>query len=305
MRVLVTGAAGFIGSHVTRILVSRGDEVIALERPGADKSRISDVVGQVEYRECDLGDAPLLQTTVSQIRPEICAHMAWYTEHGKYWHAPENLDCVMNSLALVRLLANCGCKRILVAGTCAEYDWSHERLIEGVTPCIPRTLYGASKYALFLMLEKFCAMRSMALAWPRYNFIYGPGEAPGRLVPTIIRKLLSGKDVPLTHGLQKRDFLYVEDVASATVAVLKSSVCGPVNIGSGQPVVIREVAETVSRIIGGSGRLLFGAVPVSADEPDALMPDVGRLNNEVGWAPAWDLRRGLEATIAWWKSQTR
>lgn len=297
MRVLVTGAAGFIGSHVTRILVSRGDEVIVLERPGADKSRISDVVGRLEYRECDLGDTPLLQTTVSQTRPEMCAHMAWYTVHGKYWHAPENLDCVMNSLVLVRLLADCGCKRILVAGTCAEYDWSHERLIEGVTPCIPRTLYGASKYALFLMLEKFCAMRSMPLAWPRYNFIYGPGEHPARLVPTIVRKLLSGKDVPLTHGLQKRDFLYVEDVASATVAVLKSSVCGPVNIGSGQPVAIREVAETISRIIGGSGRLLFGAVPVSADEPDALMPDVGRLNNEVGWQHHLSLAEGIQRTI--------
>jgi nucleoside-diphosphate-sugar epimerase len=302
MKLLVTGAAGFIGSQVTRQLVAGGDDVTGLVLSGENLARISDVGKSVDIRECDLGDSEGVARLINEIRPEAAIHLAWYAVPGRYWNATENLGCVAQGMNLAEVLADNGCGRLVAAGTCAEYDWDHEHLDEHETPCRPRTLYGATKYALYLILERFCKLSSMEFAWLRYNFIYGHGEHAGRLVPSVIEKLSAGEDVACTQGLQKRDFLHVEDVASATVAVLKSNVQGAINIGSGEPVPVRKLVETLARLIGGKGRPLFGELEANPDEPAALVPDVTRLRNEVGWRPALELQEGLKKALDCWKT---
>jgi len=297
MKLLVTGAAGFIGSQVTRQLVAGGDAVTALVLKGENLARISGIVSSLDLRECDLGDTAGVARLVNDVRPEAAIHLAWYAVPGRYWNATENLACVAQGMNLAEVLADNGCRRLVAAGTCAEYDWDHERLDERETPCRPRTLYGATKYALYLILERFCSLSSMEFAWLRYNFIYGQGEHADRLVSTVIEKLSTGEDVACTEGFQKRDFLHVEDVASATVAVVRSSVQGPINIGSGEPVTVRMVVETLARLIGGKGRPLFGKLDANPDEPAALIPDVTRLGREVGWRPERSLEDGLRAAV--------
>ena len=301
MKLLVTGAAGFIGSQVTRQLVASGDVVTGLVLRGENLARISDVGRSVDIRECDLADFEGVARLVSEVRPEAVIHLAWYAVPGRYWNATENLACVAQGMNLAAVLADNGCRRLVAAGTCAEYDWDHERLDEHETPCRPRTLYGAAKHALYLVLDQFCSLKSIEFAWVRYNFIYGQGEHPGRLVPSVIEKLSAGEDVACTQGLQKRDFLHVEDVASATVAVLKGDVQGAINIGSGQPVTVRKVVETLARLIGGKGRPLFGKLEANPDEPAALVPNVSRLRNEVEWRPKWSLEDGLRGTVDSWR----
>lgn len=188
---------------------------------------------------------------MEKIRPTHLLHLAWYVEHGKFWNAIENLDWLRASLHLVRQFAENGGERIVTAGTCAEYDWTQASpFSEYETPRQPQTLYGAAKYALFLTLEKFADISPLSFACGRIFFPFGANEPPNRLLPSVIRALLGDKPAETSHGNQIRDFLYVEEVAEAFVALLDSDVSGAVNIASGEGIKLKEVVEIVAEIIG-------------------------------------------------------
>src|SRR5205085_8625551 len=125
------------------------------------------------------------------------------------WTAPENVRWVEASLALLRAFAEAGGRRAVLAGTCAEYDWGagDEVLNERNTPLRPDTLYGAAKHGLHVVGAAQAAQVGFELAWGRVFFLYGPGEAPGRLVPAVARALLAGEPAKTTAGTQVRDFL--------------------------------------------------------------------------------------------------
>lgn len=300
MRVLVTGAAGFIGSHVLAALQARGHDATAWVRPGGSTARLDHLREAPRIIEGDLSDAARIDEVVGESRPEAVVHLAWYAVPGRYWTATENLDCLGQGLALLRSLADHGCSRLVMAGTCAEYDWAVERHREDETPCRPRTLYGAAKLSLQILARQFCAQSSLPLAWLRYYHIFGPGEAEERLVPSAIRAFSAGEDLPCTHGRQVRDFTYVEDLADATVSVMEGSAEGPINIGSGRPTVLRDLLERLAEAVGG-GRPLFGAREAPPDEPGTLLPDLRRLFEEVGWRPSHTLDDGIDRTLSAWR----
>jgi nucleoside-diphosphate-sugar epimerase len=304
MKVLVTGACGFVGSRVVASLAAGRHEVIGLRRPRPPRGAPPDSPCAALV-DCDLGDAARLASVLAEHRPEAVVHLAWFTQHGAYWSAPENCDCVVQGLQLVRLAAEHGCRRFVGAGTCAEYDWSYERPVENQTPCAPRSLYGASKLALFLVAERLSAVMGMSLAWARYGFLFGPGESEGRLVSAAITALGAGRDFACSAGTQIRDFVYVDDAAAATAALLDSEVVGPVNIGSGEAVSIRRLIELVVELIGHAGRPLYGAVPPRNGDPAVLVPDLSRLLDEVGWRPQTTLREALARTVDAWREKAR
>ncbi len=304
MRVLVTGAGGFVGSHVVRVLARQGHAVFAvLRRRGLDEDA-ADGSGEVHAIRLDLKDAAGLASAVRDIRPDTAIHLAWYTEPDKYWGAPENLDCVAMSLNLARVLAGSGCKRLIAAGSCAEYEWRGEILSEESTPLRPRTFYGVCKNALREILDAYCQKAPMQLAWLRFFYLYGPGEARGRLVPSTILSVLSGKTVPCTSGEQARDYLHVEDAARAVAAVVESEERGCMNIGSGQPIKIRTIVEKIARILGCRDLVGFGAIPDTPYEPSSLAADVRRLRYRCRWKPSLTFDEGILQTVNWWKANS-
>jgi nucleoside-diphosphate-sugar epimerase len=297
MRVLVTGAPGFIGSHVCRNLVARSHDVVGLALPGEGLARLSDVADRMTVEMGDLADPTRIRELIARWRPEAAIHLAWYAAPGAYWTADENLDCVAQGFALVRTLAHIGCSRFVGIGTCAEYDWAFEMLDEERTPCRPRTLYGAAKHALFLVAERYCALNSLSFAWARYGFTFGPGESAGRLVPQVASALLRGEDVPCTNGQQRRDFLCVEELADATVALMESRVQGPVNVGSGEARPVADLVSRLSTIIGGTAKPLLGAKPSDPAEPPVLELNVARLRDMVRWRPRTSFDDALRRSV--------
>jgi nucleoside-diphosphate-sugar epimerase len=226
-------------------------------------------------------------------------------EPGKYWQAGENLDCVRMSLSLAQALAEAGCSRFVGAGTCAEYDWDYGFLSESVTPLKPRSLYGICKNATREILQAFCAQAGMAFAWTRFFYLYGPMEAKERLIPYVVLTLLKGEVAKCTSGEQIRDFLHVEDAASAVWAVAKSDLSGPVNIGSGQPIRVRTIVETIAQHLQREENVALGALPTDPQEPPVLLADVRRLARTVGWKPSLTLKEGVAKTCEWWRSTIR
>jgi nucleoside-diphosphate-sugar epimerase len=303
MRVLVTGCAGFIGSQVTRLLVEEGHTVYGVIQPGESCERIGDLLPQVQLLSLDLADRAGTRSAIRGLPLECALHLAWYAAPGEYWTAPENLECVSMSLSLASVLAETGCRRLVGAGSCAEYDWDYGFLSEEITPVRPRTLYGACKNATRQILQAYCEQVSMSFAWTRFFYLYGPGEAKERLVPSVTLALLKGRAAKCTSGEQIRDFLHVKDVASAVWAVAKSTVTGSVNIGSGQPVRVRTVVETVLRVLGGHGKVEFGALRADSQEAALLVADVRKLKQHTSWTPSFELDEGLRQTVAWWRDR--
>ena len=171
------------------------------------------------------------------------------------------------------------------------------------TPLKPNNAYGACKAALQGLQAAFAEQSGVSAAWGRIFYLYGPHENPRRLVASVIRSLLKGEPALCSPGEQVRDFLYAEDVADAFVALMESDVRGPVNIASGQPITVRAVVEAIAERLARQDLVHLGALPARATEPHFLVADVGRLKNEVGWQPRYDLHRGLDRTIRWWREQ--
>jgi nucleoside-diphosphate-sugar epimerase len=295
-KVLITGAAGFIGRHCLPILLTRGYEVHA-----ADSRSPAENMPDVHWHQVDLLDSLEVCRLMSEVRPTHLLHFAWFTAPGEYWDSLENLRWVRGSLDLLQSLAEYDGVRIVMAGSCAEYDWQYGYCSEQVTPLVPATLYGTCKHSLQIMLEASARQAGLSAAWGRIFFLYGPHEHPSRLIPSVIISLLKGEPARCSHGNQVRDFLYVEDVADAFTALLESNVTGPVNIASGCPIALRDIIYKLADKIGRRDLIQLGVLPVSEHEPHLLVADVRRLTNEVGWLPRHDLNTGLESTVDWWK----
>lgn len=295
-RVVVTGANGFIGRFTISLLLDAGYEVHALSRH-AEPAKMEGVC----WHRVDLMDYPAVNNLLRELKATHLLHLAWYTKHGEFWTSPENLTWVACSLNLLKSFAEHGGKRVLMAGSCAEYDWTAGHCSERQTDCNPATLYGTCKLALQKIAGSYCEQNQVALCWGRIFFVYGPAETEDRFVPQIVNGLLKQETVPCSDGGQLRDFMHVKDVASAFVSLLGSELTGIVNIASGIPVSLREIGEEVMRQIAGQGRLEFGAMPNRLDDPAVLTADVTRLRDELGWKPVYGLQRGLADTIDSWK----
>lgn len=295
---LITGITGFIGRWTGKPLAARGFEVHGLssKRP----SMAIDCGALVHH--VDIHDREKLEAVIAEVRPTHLLHLAWVTTPGVYWETPENFDWVGASLNLMRAAARHGCRRIVMAGSCAEYDWSAGLCSEEKTPLRPATVYGSCKHALAQMVDAFGKQERISTAWGRIFFLFGPHEHPERLVPSVIRAIMKAQPAECTHGNQVRDFLYSADVAGAFAALLDSSAEGPVNIGSGEPIQLKDLVTRIGAQMGRADLLRLGTRPAPRDEPLELIPDVTRLREEIGWMPSETLDGGLEKTIDWWRS---
>jgi UDP-glucuronate decarboxylase len=275
--------------------------VFALVRPKTDMARLKEVLPSVTLVDCDLLDDAALEARLEAIRPEICFHFAWYAAPGLYLRSPENLRSLQASIALAQGLARLECRRFVGVGTCFEYAMGGERLSES-SPTEPQSLYAAAKAAFQLVLQQIAVAQGMRWLWTRVFYQYGPHEDPRRLVPTVTRALLSGEPALLTSGEQSRDFLHVGDVASAIATAAGSELDGIVNIGSGVPVRVADLARAIGTLTGRSDLLRLGARPTDPTDPPFVCADPSRLMS-TGWRPTYNLETGLRDTIAWWRGQ--
>ena len=296
--VLLTGATGFIGQFALSPLLAKNYIVHAATSRPINFSPTENI----HWHQTNLLDTGETTHLLKKIRPTHLLHLAWYVEPGKVWNAVQNMDWLQASLHLARQFAEYGGERLVVSGTCAEYDWTESGVFsEESTRLRPQNLYGASKHALNLVLENFAASSNISYAWGRIFYLFGEGESPKRLVPAVINALLKNEAAETSHGNQIRDFLYAKDAAEAFVALLESDVLGSLNVASGIPITLKEIIFKIAGITGNGNLVRLGAFPAPANEPPQIVANVGRLRREVGWKPQWSLEMSLANTIEWWR----
>jgi nucleoside-diphosphate-sugar epimerase len=296
-RVLVTGANGFIGRSALPLLQAAGYEVHALS------SQARTAPPPTVWHQLDLLANDAASALVASVQPSHLLHLAWYSKPDAYWRAPENFRWVQASLGLLQAFAAHGGKRVVMAGSCAEYDWRYGWCSEQVTPLVPSSPYGHCKHALRSLVAAFSQQAALSWAWGRIFFLYGPHEHPARLVSSVINALLRGQPALCSSGEQIRDFLHVADVASAFVALLDCEVQDAVNIASGKPVAVKDIVQSIGTALRREDLLRLGARPVALGEPPLLVADVRRLTEEVKWRQRIELDAGLGATINWWRDK--
>jgi nucleoside-diphosphate-sugar epimerase len=292
-RLLITGASGFIGRHVLAHLPPFS-EVHAVSRT-APKGLCA---RSIAWHGVDLRDARAAVTLVERLRPTHLLHLAWNAEHGVFWTASDNEQWADATIRMADAFVAGGGQRFVGAGTCAEYDWTalDGPCREDATPLDPRTPYGRAKLRAWRHIESATSGAGTTAAWGRIFLLYGPGEDDRRLVPSIADALREGRRAAVTEGTQVRDFLHVSDVARAFTTLLSADVRGAVNIGSGEPVSVRRVVETLSELAGRPDLIDFGAIPMRADDPPVLVADAAKLR-DIGWSPRISLRDGLKSVV--------
>jgi nucleoside-diphosphate-sugar epimerase len=280
-RILVTGASGFIGQHMPALLRARGFETHITAR-----GTLPETAG-ITAHGVDLLRQDEAQRLIKDIRPAIIIHTAWYVAHGRFWTAPENTDWLDASTALAAYAAEAGTRRFVGLGTCAEYateagddayPWPETR------PIAPATPYGEAKAALARRLQEMAEGRArFSFAWARLFHLFGPGENPARLVPSIMIALREGREAQCSSGRPVRDFISTQNAAAAITALATSQVTGPVNIGSGAPISIAAMARLIAHISGRPYLLRLGALPDRPNESPYMVAHTGRLRREVGF----------------------
>ena len=267
-RVLVTGASGFIGSHTLESLVDRGYDVHAVASRAIPFEREG-----VTWHQANLLDDGERGALVARVEPTHLLHLAWFVAPGKVIDAVVNVDWTRASLALYEEFVASGGQRAVTAGSSYEYDWRFGYCSEEVTPLVPDTVYGSCKKALGEVVSAYAGTCGLASAWPRIFFLYGPREHPDRLVSSVVRSLLDESPALCSRGAQIRDYLFVEDAADALVALLDSDVSGPVNIGSGRPITVKELVLTDDGDEWRPDLIRLGAIPARAnDAPTSSSP---------------------------------
>lgn len=289
--VLVVGATGFVGAHVCAAFAAAGAVVHALGPTRAEVERVAALhgVGLVPVAGL-LDDAAAAARLVRRVAPDVIVNCAGYgVRRGE--DDPALLARVNTELPV--WLAAASARPVLVhVGSGAEYgDVGGHLPEEG--PARPVTPYGEAKLA---GTRALLAAARGAVVVVRPFTVYGPGEAAGRLLPTLLAAAASGADVPLGDGLARRDFTYVGDVAEAVLrlAAASNGRTEIVNVATGVLTSVAEFAETAAAVLGiPAGRLRFGALPSGRFDVVHDTIAVARLRRRVSWVPPTTPRAGV------------
>jgi nucleoside-diphosphate-sugar epimerase len=297
MRIFLTGGTGFIGRRLLRLLDQSSHEILVLARPKCETQRSRPGNDRIQWTTGTLDDIATYKPALDHFQPETCIHLAWYTDPADYLTAEgANLHQLEVSLKLLRTLKDAGCRRLVGAGTCVEYALPSKENLREDSPTHPSTIYAATKLAFCHLSEQICDSSEMSFVWGRIFHLYGPAENPNRLVPAAIRTLLSGKDFPASPGDQVRDYLCVDDVASAFLCLAETKEFGVFNVCSGFPITIRQLLSRIEGLCGSGGRVRFGAKEYNRHDPMFICGCNQRLS-ALGWQPQTDLEMGLRLTI--------
>ncbi|MDO7787424.1 NAD-dependent epimerase/dehydratase family protein [Desulforamulus aquiferis] len=303
-RVLVTGAGGFIGSHLVNRLAFDGLKVGALIR-GRCRKEIIKPDPNINYISSDVLNFSKLGKEVKSFRPHLAFHLAGTRPLGGAWGTIQQAyqNNLTGTLNVLQALQENGCRAVIVVGSTSEYGPGPAPYKENQA-CQPSTAYGSSKQAATQLALLVAKMFGMPITVIRPTLVYGPGQGEKLFLSQLIKSLLANQPFAMTGGEQYRDFIYVDDVIEALwlAAATERGQGGVYNIGTGASITLREAANIVADQLGKAELLKVGVIPYSRDEQFAYCVDSTRAREILNWKPTTDFIPGVKKTIEWFIS---
>jgi len=300
-KILVTGGAGFIGSHLVDRLIEEGYTVMVLDN--LSRGSLENINAKADFEKIDVTSKKFLEL-MKKITPDIIFHLAAQSDIGQSLKNSRK-DIAVNFLATQTLLEQAKVlkiKKIIFASSAAVYAESKKLPVDEENIKEPISLYGASKLLSEYLLQNYHKIRGLPYTSLRFANVYGPRQNPAGdyacLIPKFI-KIIENGDSPAINGSgdQTRDFVYVQDVVNANILASnlpkESLQGGAVNIGFGQGYSVNEVTERLIRLCGKEIKLLHGPPVV---EPKDTLADIRKAESLLKWKPATSFDEGLKAT---------
>jgi len=297
--ILVTGASGFLGSHVVRELVNDGVRVAVAVRPSAKLWRLEAMsVSPARWSriDFDLADDTSINAAFATAQPTTIIHCAAYgVGYGEQDLSLAVRNNVIGVARMIEAAADAKVARFVHIGTCYEYG-SHADPISESATLRPRGIYGTTKASGSLVALDRAASLGVNLAVLRPFGMYGPFEEHTKVVPQMLNASRTKTRLPMTLGAQVRDYTFVGDIATVIYAVAKGDHFRPggiFNVGSGAPITLRQLGVATEATIGTSGYLDWGAREYRKDEMMSLVADTSAIHLATGWSPTTSLQFGL------------
>lgn len=303
MKVLVTGATGFVGACLVRHLVKTGSDVHIFSRKESNKWRIVDILNQLTDHEVDLRKSSSVEHAVMAIRPKIIYHLATYGGFADQRDADAIFES--NFMGTVNLLRSCektGFDCFVNTGSSSEYGIKSKPMEESDV-LEPLGDYGVSKAASTLYCKSEAIGKRLPIVTLRLFSPFGPWDDPKRLIPYVIKSFLRGDRPELSTPQSVRDFVFIDDIIAAYSAVVKKPFSGEAfNIGSGNQTAIGDVASALQDIVGIGLTPLWKTREPQRPEPSMWVANIRKAETKLGWQPSITLRDGLERTVAWMRN---
>ena len=298
-KILITGAGGFIGWHLIHQLQIYGPQISTISR------NHNNFFKEIEQYAIDIKDTCAINECLQTCQPDHIFHLAAYKDRNEsiqafYSSVETNVLGTLNLFSAAKDVTSL--ESIVTLGTAEEYGKNIPPFNEKLREC-PVTPYSFSKLCISQMGELFFHLYNLPVIILRPTLAYGPGQGTDMFLPSLITSLLENKPFDMTLGDQTRDFVYVADLIEAMILASGNTNANGqiINIGSGVPTKIADIAQTIDEIIGKKGLVKLGGKPYRKNEVMNYYISPAKAERILGWKAKTSLKEGLNRTIAYYK----
>ena len=295
MRAFLTGGTGFIGRYVLKHLEKEGHDILLLTR--ASKENFSSIIKskKVNIISGNLSDIDKWKNKLIQFKPDTTIHLAW--EGIPDYGVKTSIKNLKYGLNLFEELARIGCKKIICTGSCWEYGQNQGEISEDL-PVKSSNAFTTAKNALHLLGREIAKGNNMQFTWTRLFYVYGPGQRENSLIPYIIKCVKEGKELKIKTPSARNDFIYVEDVARAIVAILEKYTQSTVyNVGSGYSTSIQDIINIIYNELNFKHKSKDDLSKTEKICSDNFWADISKIKKDVSWEPKIDIKNGIKKNI--------